>query len=180
MGVQVWEDFRDGASEYIGSLYVNKLYTLLHLYTRDNLPQGISFDSFAVILFPFTLLCTLKVSLPSFYVFEIMTTIHLSPYNGLHGAGNGVGPAPAVESMNGLSSACINPAQVSQNAHAGPSSANSAVKKKTISSNKRKRTDTSDDGASQQRKNRDGPRKKKANRACFHCQKAHLTCDDCE
>lgn len=23
------------------------------------------------------------------------------------------------------------------------------------------------------------PKKKKANRACFHCQKAHLTCDDC-
>ncbi|CCO27084.1 Transcription activator of gluconeogenesis ERT1 [Rhizoctonia solani AG-1 IB] len=22
------------------------------------------------------------------------------------------------------------------------------------------------------------PKKKKANRACFHCQKAHLTCDD--
>ncbi|EMD37851.1 hypothetical protein CERSUDRAFT_154783 [Gelatoporia subvermispora B] len=27
-------------------------------------------------------------------------------------------------------------------------------------------------------KTRDGPKKKKANRACFHCQKAHLTCDD--
>lgn len=26
---------------------------------------------------------------------------------------------------------------------------------------------------------RDGPKKKKANRACFLCQKAHLTCDDC-
>ena len=23
-------------------------------------------------------------------------------------------------------------------------------------------------------------RRKKATRACFHCQKAHLTCDDCE
>ncbi|KAH0827386.1 hypothetical protein J3R83DRAFT_4039 [Lanmaoa asiatica] len=29
------------------------------------------------------------------------------------------------------------------------------------------------------RKHRDGPKKKKANRACAHCQKAHLTCDDC-
>ncbi|KAF8550896.1 hypothetical protein OG21DRAFT_1513425 [Imleria badia] len=28
------------------------------------------------------------------------------------------------------------------------------------------------------RKHRDGPKKKKANRACAHCQKAHLTCDD--
>ena len=26
---------------------------------------------------------------------------------------------------------------------------------------------------------RTAPKKKKANRACFHCQKAHLTCDDC-
>ena len=25
---------------------------------------------------------------------------------------------------------------------------------------------------------RDGPKKKKASRACVHCQKAHLTCDD--
>ncbi|KAI9511158.1 hypothetical protein F5148DRAFT_1173060 [Russula earlei] len=28
------------------------------------------------------------------------------------------------------------------------------------------------------RKDKDGPRKKKAARACIHCQKAHLTCDD--
>lgn len=29
------------------------------------------------------------------------------------------------------------------------------------------------------RKDKDVPRKKKAARACIHCQKAHLTCDDC-
>jgi hypothetical protein len=29
-------------------------------------------------------------------------------------------------------------------------------------------------------KNRDGQKKKKASRACVHCQKSHLTCDDCE
>ncbi|KAJ8469162.1 hypothetical protein ONZ45_g16984 [Pleurotus djamor] len=55
-------------------------------------------------------------------------------------------------------------------------------KTKPIQPIKRKRTDTPDDTDSQtsqhQRKNRDGPKKKKANRACFHCQKAHLTCDD--
>jgi hypothetical protein len=49
---------------------------------------------------------------------------------------------------------------------------------------KRKRTgDTASDSAessSQPARTRDGPKKKKANRACFHCQKAHLTCDDCE
>ncbi|KDQ27704.1 hypothetical protein PLEOSDRAFT_1083727 [Pleurotus ostreatus PC15] len=75
--------------------------------------------------------------------------------------------------------AYINPSDV-HNAHAGPSS--SPPKKKPIQPIKRKRTDTPDDtagdAAAQQRKNRDGPKKKKANRACFHCQKAHLTCDD--
>lgn len=51
---------------------------------------------------------------------------------------------------------------------------------------KRKRNDTpeetANDSATSQpsRKARDGPKKKKANRACYHCQKAHLTCDDCE
>ena len=53
---------------------------------------------------------------------------------------------------------------------------------------KRKRNDTpeetSADSASSQpprrgTTRRDGPKKKKASRACYHCQKAHLTCDDC-
>ncbi|KAF7977732.1 hypothetical protein HWV62_2802 [Athelia sp. TMB] len=102
-----------------------------------------------------------------------MTTIHLSPYNSLSA---GSGSASAVESINGSSSTCINPAQVNGHAHSAPSSTNGSTKKKSISGNKRKRTDSGciDD----QRKNRDGPRKKKANRACYHCQKAHLTCDD--
>ncbi|KAF8919856.1 hypothetical protein CPB85DRAFT_726929 [Mucidula mucida] len=46
---------------------------------------------------------------------------------------------------------------------------------------KRKRTDvTDDDGTDTPARSgpRHGPKKKKANRACFHCQKAHLTCDD--
>ncbi|KAI0675281.1 hypothetical protein C8Q78DRAFT_1067079 [Trametes maxima] len=46
---------------------------------------------------------------------------------------------------------------------------------------KRKRTgDAASDSAdgSTQPRTRDGPKKKKANRACYHCQKAHLTCDD--
>lgn len=34
-------------------------------------------------------------------------------------------------------------------------------------------------GTANGKKGRDGPKKKKASRACFHCQKAHLTCDDC-
>ena len=80
----------------------------------------------------------------------------------------------------------INPSQIlSHNAQAGSSSSDfmsAPPKRKSPASLKRKRTDTpeeSGDSSSQQRKNRDGPKKKKANRACFHCQKAHLTCDDC-
>lgn len=45
---------------------------------------------------------------------------------------------------------------------------------------KRKRTGDSNDNGDGQPRTRDGPKKKKANRACFHCQKAHLTCDDSE
>ncbi|KAF8904465.1 hypothetical protein CPB84DRAFT_1814458 [Gymnopilus junonius] len=54
----------------------------------------------------------------------------------------------------------------------------------TTAGPKRRRNDTpeensADSASSQpQRKPREGPKKKKANRACFHCQKAHLTCDD--
>ncbi|THH08297.1 hypothetical protein EW145_g2791 [Phellinidium pouzarii] len=45
------------------------------------------------------------------------------------------------------------------NAEAGPSSSASGMPHPSI-------------------KQRDSPKKKKAARACFHCQKAHLTCDD--
>ncbi|KAK7005738.1 transcriptional factor [Favolaschia claudopus] len=41
--------------------------------------------------------------------------------------------------------------------------------------------DTQDESSSQvppRSRGRDGPKKKKASRACVHCQKAHLTCDD--
>lgn len=100
-----------------------------------------------------------------------------------------VGPTTAT-AMNGLSnvsSTYVNPAQMSHNAQAGPSSTNGSAKKKAIPNiaKRRRGTDTPDtevepSHTTQQRKNRDGPRKKKANRACFHCQKAHLTCDDSE
>ncbi|KAG6833530.1 hypothetical protein H0H87_005181 [Tephrocybe sp. NHM501043] len=77
-----------------------------------------------------------------------------------------------------ISPAFVNPAHM--NAAAGPSSP--AAKKKPAPCPKRKRTDTPEDSGhespAQPRKARDGPKKKKANRACFHCQKAHLTCDD--
>lgn len=80
----------------------------------------------------------------------------------------------------------VNPAQM-QAAQAGPSSQSSPAKKNGSDAApplKRRRTDTPEDTAADssghQRKARDGPKKKKANRACFHCQKAHLTCDDCK
>jgi hypothetical protein len=84
-----------------------------------------------------------------------------------------------------------------QTLQAGPStSPQSTLKKKSsmsflsasaaaLAAAKRKRTDTPDETSADStsnpsRKPRDGPKKKKANRACYHCQKAHLTCDDCE
>lgn len=109
--------------------------------------------------------------------------------NGHHNANgrNLVGPAGTAAAVNGLSPVApnyINPAQM--NAQAGPSSSNGQSKKKSAATNgkRRRSTDTPEGDCTptgqQQRKNRDGPRKKKANRACFHCQKAHLTCDDSE
>ncbi|KAF8740803.1 hypothetical protein AX14_007176 [Amanita brunnescens Koide BX004] len=88
--------------------------------------------------------------------------------------------APSTSSITPIAPAFVNPAQM-QNAQAGPSSPPSN-KKKPPQPAKRKRTDTPEDdtaeSATSPRKARDGPKKKKANRACFHCQKAHLTCDD--
>ncbi|KAF9010530.1 hypothetical protein BDQ17DRAFT_1515223 [Cyathus striatus] len=99
-------------------------------------------------------------------------------------------PALPPVAITALAPAYVNPAQT-QNAHAGPSSQSSIKKKIPAPPNsgtqelasKRKRTDSPDassaDGTPQpSKKARDGPKKKKANRACFHCQKAHLTCDD--
>lgn len=41
--------------------------------------------------------------------------------------------------------------------------------------------DESEDSGTGRQKSREATKKKKkAARACFHCQKAHLTCDDCE
>ena len=109
-----------------------------------------------------------------------MTTIHPSLMNGQHDTNSR-------RSSNGLSAVApnyINPAQM--NAQAGPSSSNDQSKKLGAATNTKRRrsTDTPEGECATmgllQRKNRDGPRKKKANRACFHCQKAHLTCDDCE
>ncbi|KAK2464242.1 hypothetical protein APHAL10511_003699 [Amanita phalloides] len=85
-------------------------------------------------------------------------------------------PGPASTSaITAIPPAYVNPAQM-QNQHPPQS------KKKLSQAAKRKRTDTPDDSTTESatppRKARDGPKKKKANRACFHCQKAHLTCDD--
>lgn len=72
------------------------------------------------------------------------------------------------------------------NAEAGPSSANNASKKRIGLANAKKRRanapleDTAEPDHTQKPvKQRESPKKKKAQRACAHCQKAHLTCDDC-
>ncbi|KAI0081329.1 hypothetical protein K474DRAFT_1588145 [Panus rudis PR-1116 ss-1] len=65
-----------------------------------------------------------------------------------------------------------------------PSTPTSSVDpKKAAAQPKRKRpadpaSDSADSSSHPPTRTRDGPKKKKANRACFHCQKAHLTCDD--
>lgn len=74
--------------------------------------------------------------------------------------------------------AYVNPAQMSQDQLAEPTPS----KRRACATGKRRRAPTPDDSGDSSsqppRKNRDGPKKKKANRACAHCQKAHLTCDD--
>ena len=78
------------------------------------------------------------------------------------------------------STAYVNPAQMSQDQQVEPTMS----KRRSCATGKRRRAPTPDDSGDSSsqppRKNRDGPKKKKANRACAHCQKAHLTCDDCK
>ncbi|KAM5532852.1 hypothetical protein V8D89_013493 [Ganoderma adspersum] len=67
----------------------------------------------------------------------------------------------------------------SENTTPVPSASASDPKKKPPAKRKRTADSANDNGDSgAQPRTRDGPKKKKANRACFHCQKAHLTCDD--
>lgn len=82
-------------------------------------------------------------------------------------------PSPVNTTAPPPSGAYVNPAQmVNPEPQAGPS--HYRTQKDKVAVRKRRR----DDDPEGQRKSRDGPKKKKANRACAHCQKAHLTCDD--
>ncbi|KAI6045960.1 hypothetical protein EDC04DRAFT_3053327 [Pisolithus marmoratus] len=77
-----------------------------------------------------------------------------------------------------VTTAYINPAHMAQDQQANPAPS----RRRSYTTGKRRRALTPDESADSSsqppRKNRDGPKKKKANRACAHCQKAHLTCDD--
>ncbi|KZT26684.1 hypothetical protein NEOLEDRAFT_1062401 [Neolentinus lepideus HHB14362 ss-1] len=79
----------------------------------------------------------------------------------------------------GAASFAAGPSQSSfHDSEEGSSSGGNTSKKKSY---RRKRTETPDEVGtplSQASRSRDGPKKKKANRACLLCQKAHLTCDD--
>lgn len=86
-----------------------------------------------------------------------------------------------------------------QNAQAGPSKGSQSSTRKKLSlpsasqpplalAPKRKRNETPEETSADSASShpprrgttrREGPKKKKASRACYHCQKAHLTCDDC-
>jgi hypothetical protein len=85
-----------------------------------------------------------------------------------------VDPSPVTTAAPSPSSVYVNPSQmVTPEPQAGPS--HYRTQKDKVAVKKRRR----DDDTEAPRKSRDGPKKKKANRACAHCQKAHLTCDDC-
>ncbi|KAG8213583.1 hypothetical protein J3R82DRAFT_10251 [Butyriboletus roseoflavus] len=74
----------------------------------------------------------------------------------------------------------INPAHMSHPDH--HSDPTQHKRKPAVPAKRRRATSPDESGDSSShhpRKHRDGPKKKKANRACAHCQKAHLTCDDC-
>ncbi|KDQ57828.1 hypothetical protein JAAARDRAFT_35522 [Jaapia argillacea MUCL 33604] len=95
--------------------------------------------------------------------------------------------APSIPSViTSASSSSSSSHMLQQNSPSRSSSAHavngSATRKKASLSvtGRRKRSDSSDEGSvpSQTPRTREGPKKKKANRACLHCQKAHLTCDD--
>lgn len=84
-----------------------------------------------------------------------------------------VDPSPVTTAAPSPSSAYVNPSQmVTPEPQAGPS--HYRTQKDKVALKKRRR----DEDTEAPRKSRDGPKKKKANRACAHCQKAHLTCDD--
>ncbi|TFK54154.1 hypothetical protein OE88DRAFT_1654670 [Heliocybe sulcata] len=91
------------------------------------------------------------------------------------------GPSSLQPSSLGAASFAAGPSQSSfQDSEDGSSSSGKTPKKKS-GSYRRKRTGTPDESGtslSQASRTRDGPKKKKANRACLLCQKAHLTCDD--
>lgn len=93
----------------------------------------------------------------------------------------------------GPSSATLTPNGAPYNSPANLASQNSVMSTNDDSSNRsaarrpavRRRTNGDDtrsessSATSHIPKTRDGPKKKKAARACASCQKAHLTCDDC-
>ncbi|KAH7929833.1 hypothetical protein BV22DRAFT_1029012 [Leucogyrophana mollusca] len=106
-----------------------------------------------------------------------------SPLSGPHSDISGLADSSTPPSnVPPASNTYVDPNQITQEPpQAGPSSASQGRRKVPTNGKRRRATtpeESGDSSSQQQRKNRDGPKKKKANRACAHCQKAHLTCDD--
>lgn len=101
-------------------------------------------------------------------------------------------PTLANPSQQQPSALSINPANLSAASTLGgthprlqPATPSSdAARRSTPTSGKRRRSeganDSGDHSGSTPGAKKDSQKKKKANRACVHCQKAHLTCDDSE
>ncbi|KAL7281705.1 hypothetical protein ACG7TL_005023 [Trametes sanguinea] len=89
--------------------------------------------------------------------------------------------APAMNTLPPSTQHPSLPSSSSASENNTPIPSGSADPKKKPSAKRKRTGDTasdSPDGSGTHPRTRDGPKKKKANRACFHCQKAHLTCDD--
>ena len=80
-----------------------------------------------------------------------------------------------------MSQPLVAPAIVAQDVRS-PLDQPTPQKKRPSAPQKKRRSmlDDSEDLSTAPQRPSDEPKKKKAARACFHCQKAHLTCDDCE
>ncbi|KAI0743477.1 hypothetical protein C8Q80DRAFT_841015 [Daedaleopsis nitida] len=96
----------------------------------------------------------------------------------MHASSSSVTLPPLAPAMNPLPPGSHHPSSSSNSENGTPVPSGSAADSGKKPTAKRKRTGDSNDNGDGQPRTRDGPKKKKANRACFHCQKAHLTCDD--
>lgn len=85
---------------------------------------------------------------------------------------------PLAPHLASTSQICVSPAQTTSSSTVAASTSASS-RDKAIAKRKRNSTPLVGDSMDSMHEDSAPAKKKKASRACFHCQKAHLTCDDC-